>query len=90
MKLYEKIEKDTSGRNRIYNYYSACLGCSKEYKKQKAHAEGAPQEFYCSTKCYNLHTRKVELVCAHCKIKFYRNKSEIAKRVRNKEIHFLL
>lgn len=88
MKLYEKIDKDTSGKNRLYNYYSECTYCKKPYKKQKAHAEGAKQEFYCSTKCYNLHNSKIKLNCSHCNIEFYRNKCEINKRTKNKNINF--
>ena len=88
MKIGEVIEKDTSGRNRVFNQYDACLHCGKEYKKQKAHAEGAQQELYCSSVCYNEHNKKVKLNCSHCGIQFTRLKSQIKKRIKNNHINF--
>jgi hypothetical protein len=88
MKLYEKIDKDTQGKNRIFNFYSACRSCGVAYKKQKLKAEGKQQEFYCSTVCYNNAEHKVTLTCSHCEKEFTRTKSQINKRVKNQHINF--
>lgn len=64
MKLYEKLEKDTQGKNRVFNYYS-CDYCKDEYKKQKRFA-GSTQEHYCSTACYNEDKIRLKVYCAHC------------------------
>ncbi len=88
MKIYEEKALDNSGRLRLFNFYDECTYCKEPYKKQKSHAEGAKQEFYCSSTCYNNHVTKLTLVCAHCSKEFTRNRAEVNKRVKNKDIHF--
>ena len=76
MFLYEKLEKDTEGRNRVFNYYS-CNNCRNEYKKQKRLAEGAAQEHYCSQKCYRDSTTRIKVTCAHCGTIFTKQPSKM-------------
>ena len=75
MFLYEKIEKDTQGKNRAYNYYS-CDYCRDEYKKQKRFM-GSTREHYCSTSCYNEDKVRIKVTCAHCGILFSKNPSKV-------------
>ena len=75
MKIKELKERDSSGKNRIYNYYT-CDYCSAEYRKQKRF-EGATQEHYCSKTCYSNDNTKVSLVCGHCGVTFLRKASRL-------------
>ena len=68
MFLYEKLEKDTQNKNRVFNYYS-CDYCKDEYRKQKRFA-GSTQEHYCSNACYNEDKVRLKVNCAHCGILF--------------------
>lgn len=77
MKLYEKIDIESStGRKRVFNFYT-CDCCGTEYKKQKRLAEGAKREHFCSQKCYNNSVVRVKVFCAHCGIEFLKAPSKI-------------
>jgi hypothetical protein len=87
MKTHEAYDLDSSGRRRLFNFYSSCLVCGLGYKKQKVHSEGKKQELYCSAVCFNS-TLKILLRCAHCNKEFLRFKSDIRKRTKNESINF--
>lgn len=74
--LYTITEKDTQGKNRVFNYYS-CNTCESKYRKQKRF-EGSTQEHYCSKTCYTKQNNNhVTLICAHCGIEFSRKASYV-------------
>lgn len=75
MFIYEKLDKDSEGRNRLFNYYS-CDCCGIAYKKQKRFA-GSKQEHYCSTACFNKDKLRIKVECAHCGVQFYKQPSKI-------------
>lgn len=78
MKIKEEYLIESGTRKRWYNIYT-CDHCGIEYKKQKRLAEGATQEHYCSSKCFNSKESdsRVKLICAHCNIEFFRSISTL-------------
>ena len=82
MKIREEYLLDTTGRKRLFNFYK-CDNCNKDYSKQQRLAEGAAQEHYCSTTCYNqadVSNKYEHLYCAHCNKAFRRLKSKMKSK----------
>jgi hypothetical protein len=85
MLLYEKLDKDTQNKSRVFNYYY-CDSCGTEYKKQKRIATGSVQEHYCSKTCYNKEKIRIKVNCAHCGVEFTKAPSKI--KISKSGLHF--
>jgi hypothetical protein len=80
MKKKETYELDSTGRKRLFNYYT-CDYCGIEYKKQARQSVGAKYEHFCSTNCgtsLDINNKYTELECAHCNTVFKRLKSKLS------------
>jgi len=80
MKIKEEYELDTSGRKRLFSFYT-CDSCGIEYRKQTRQATGSKYEHYCSKPCAtssNINNTYTTLSCSHCSKEFTRLKSKLA------------
>lgn len=71
--MKEFIQKDSEGRNRVF-ITSTCSICEKEYTRQKRFLN---KYNTCSTTCTHVAKGEtLEVICAHCGIKFRKSKSK--------------